>query len=81
MTIRSQRTVQPGRTYTRRGQATGHRRVIAIGPEHLPPNGSQQPSRCDGVGVLFVMDNGKQGRASLTAFTRWAGLHGLPAEN
>lgn len=66
--------ISPGQTYARRGRDKGSRRVVAVGPEHRPCRAGVGPVDVDGQGVLFVSDNGIQGRASLAEFLRWAGL-------
>lgn len=66
--------ISPGQTYAHRGRDKRSRRVVAVGPEHRPCNAGNGRADVDGQGVLFVTDNGVQGRASLDAFIRWAGL-------
>jgi hypothetical protein len=64
--------IKPGHTYSGRRRNAGTRTVVAIGPEHLPPTRKSSMDRDDGIGVLFVLASGSQGRATLASFSRWA---------
>lgn len=66
--------IVPGQVYVRVGsKRTTERKVIAVGLEHRPLLAKSRGGSSVTSGVLYLQ-NGRQHRATLEDFCRWAGI-------